>query len=116
MQTYNVPHPAYDESKVASMVATLVGGGVLPPILIAGESTALTGSHRHEAYMRWEDTDTYNGTEIPTVMLSDDDCVQAMIYIGLDPIRDNICDYDAFIEGVRQTSADKSVLFAIIGQ
>lgn len=121
MRTYNPPHKAHDDAKLASMMAMLRQGIDLPPIVVNGE-TALSGSHRIAAYqaaqkrresldLAWEDVPD----RIPAVELSDADCQAAADYLGVEYLTD-ARDCNEVARAIHVTTTDPAVRAAIADQ
>lgn len=81
MTTYDAPHQVTDQAKLAAMIETILAGGELPPVVVNGY-TALTGSHRCEAYSRARRiADTQ--AEQPAVEISNADYQRACLVLDV---------------------------------
>ncbi|WP_455387504.1 hypothetical protein [Petrachloros mirabilis] len=121
MRTYNPPHKAQDETKLAEMIGALQRGENLPPIVVCGEQ-AFCGSHRIEAYNRayrlresldeaWE----LVPQEIPVVELSDEDYRSACEYLDVEYL-DEAHDYNEIATAIHETTTDDEVRAAMADQ
>ena len=95
---YRPPQVDIDEACLAQMIEHLRGGHSLPPIIVCGE-IAFSGSHRLEA---WHSEDI----EPPTVEISDSDYCDAMRTLGLDPVYDQLNNYDDFCDALRANGVE----------
>ena len=86
---YQPPHEVRERNKLAGMIRALRRGESLPPVLVCGDN-ALSGSHRLVA---WEKM----GVEADVVEMSDEEYCETMTELGLDPMYDNIVDYEDFL-------------------
>ena len=105
---YNPPHEVRDVDRLEAMIASLLGGKCLPPIVVIGDS-ALTGSHRIEA---WSQCDM----EPDAVEVSDADYIQAMESIGLDAEYDTIGDYNEICAALYRVTDDGDIKAALADQ
>ena len=93
---YNPIHEPYDKDKLDSMVAEILDGNDMPPILVDGDN-ALTGSHRIAAYAEAQSL-LDNGSEgpwaeleVPAVEVDADELARAY-EAGCDEPND-VCDW-----------------------
>jgi len=84
------PHEVTDTDKLNSMINTLKKGGSLPPVLVCGVQ-AYSGSHRIAAWQQCE-------MDIEYVEISDEEYKQIMISMNLDPVYDDVYDFEPFLE------------------
>lgn len=84
---YNAPHGVRDQSKLKRMIATLMAGGELPPVLVYGDD-AYSGSHRLAA---WAELDI----EPDTIEINDGQFAAIMDATGF--AGGSITDYEDFL-------------------
>lgn len=84
------PHQVTDNIKLASMIDLLRDGGELPPVLLYGDQS-YSGSHRIAAW-------TELNMDIDYIEIDDDQYTQIMRSLSLDPIYDDISDFEIFME------------------
>jgi hypothetical protein len=99
--TFNPPHEIRDEKKLQAMIDTLNNGGSLPPIVVIGES-ALTGSHRLAAWLECDMDPDY-------IEITNDEYYKTMESLDLDPIYDNIDDYNQFCAALMEIVEDDAI-------
>ena len=92
--SYLPPHEVREEAKLNSMISAIEAGKELPPILVFLDQ-AFSGSHRIAA---WDALDM----EHDAVELDNDEYVQIMQHLGLDPMYDSITEFEDFLEAAQE--------------
>lgn len=122
MTNYNPPHEARDEKKLAGLIEAIRLGETLPPIVVNGV-TALTGSHRIEAYRQArlladdEPTDAWDNAnlDLATVEVSDEQYMAARDALGFAD-GEEIGDCNAFCAALYDVCDDTAVRAALADQ
>ena len=105
---FQPPHEIKDPKKYLSMVKAIESGIKLPPIVVCGEQ-ALSGSHRIAAWNACEE-------EIDYIEIGEDLYIAACESMGLDPLYDEVRDYDELCQQIYNLTDDNDVKEAIKDQ
>ena len=97
MTDYIAPHDVIDPEKVVDMVRALRRGDPLPPIIVQG-CRAFSGTHRLAAWAAV-------GAAPSVIEIDEDEYDYACLYLGLDPVYDEVTDFEPFVEALRTTGA-----------
>lgn len=107
--TYQAPHPATDQAKLAAMVAILQSGKALPPIVVEPNGVrAICGSHRIAAARTV-------GVRVEALVMSEADYTAACKDLGVEWL-DQVSDYNEVCAAVARVTTDEEIRVALEDQ